>query len=146
MSAAESILNADWSLTQTQVEAMIKVAKFGSDGLLTAIAVDHQIGDIVMLAHMNEEALRRTLTTGILCYWSRSRQEFWVKGATSGNFQTLMDVQVDCDGDAWIFHVRQEGHGAACHQGYRSCFFRRLHHGSLVIEGEPVAPPTPHSR
>jgi phosphoribosyl-AMP cyclohydrolase len=93
-------------------------------GLVAAVAQQHDTGEVLMLAWMDDEALRRTLTTGRATYWSRSRGEYWVKGETSGNRQWVREVRVDCDGDALLVRVDQEG--AACHTGERSCFFRSL--------------------
>ncbi len=103
--------------------AMLNV-RYNSDGLVPAIAQDEDTREVLMLAWMDEEALRRTLTTGKATYWSRSRQEYWVKGETSGNHQAVVDVALDCDGDAILLTVRQTG--AACHTGNRTCFFTPL--------------------
>jgi len=97
-------------------------------GLVVAIAQDAETGEILMVAHMNEESLRRTLETGQVHYWSRSRG-LWHKGESSGNVQDLKALYVDCDGDAILLAVAQRG-GAACHTGKRSCFFRRLEGGA----------------
>jgi len=109
-------------------------------GLVTAIAQDHETGEILMVAYMNEESFRRTLATGEVVYWSRSRQELWHKGGTSGNTQVVKEVFIDCDGDAVLLRVEQRGR-AACHTGKRSCFFRRLDDGHWVDEGEQVFDP-----
>lgn len=101
--------------------------RFNADGLITAVTVDDVTGEILMLAHMNAEALRRTLESGDVWYFSRSRNELWRKGATSGHTQRLVEMQTDCDQDAVIVRVRQEG--AACHTGRRSCFYRRVEKG-----------------
>ena len=93
-------------------------------GLVAAVVQQHDTGDVLMVAWMDDEALRRTLTTGRATYWSRSREEYWVKGETSGNRQWVRGVRLDCDGDALLVLVDQEG--AACHTGERSCFFRAL--------------------
>jgi phosphoribosyl-AMP cyclohydrolase len=93
-------------------------------GLVAAVVQQHDTGEVLMVAWMDDEALRRTLTTGRATYWSRSRGEYWVKGETSGNRQWVREVRVDCDGDALLLLVDQEG--AACHTGERSCFFRVL--------------------
>lgn len=98
--------------------------KFGPDGLIPAIAQDADNGDVLMLAWMDGEALRRTLETGRATYWSRSRQEYWVKGDTSGHLQEVVSVALDCDGDAVLVRVRQTG--AACHTGHRSCFYTEV--------------------
>ena len=94
------------------------------DGLVAAIVQEAGTGDVLMLAWMDDEALHRTLTTGRATYWSRSRGEYWVKGETSGHRQWVRDVRLDCDGDALLVLVDQEG--AACHTGERTCFFREL--------------------
>jgi phosphoribosyl-AMP cyclohydrolase len=93
-------------------------------GLVAAVVQQHDTGEVLMVAWMDDEALRRTLTTGRATYWSRSRGEYWVKGETSGNRQWVREVRLDCDGDALLVLVDQEG--AACHTGARSCFFRAL--------------------
>jgi len=94
-------------------------------GTVVAIAQDHQSGEILMVAHMNEASFRRTLETGEVHYWSRSRGRLWHKGEESGNTQRLVALLVDCDGDTVLLKVEQRG-GAACHTGRRSCFFRRI--------------------
>ncbi len=96
--------------------------KYDANGLLPAIVQDVENGEVLMLAYMNEEALQRTLTTGRTWFWSRSRQEFWCKGETSGNRQYVREVRYDCDLDAVLVKVQQIG--PACHTGERSCFYR----------------------
>jgi phosphoribosyl-AMP cyclohydrolase len=98
-------------------------------GLVAAVVQQHDTGEVLMLAWMDDEALHRTLTTGRATYWSRSRNEYWVKGETSGNRQWVRDVRLDCDGDALLVLVDQEG--PACHTGERSCFHRPL----AAVEG-----------
>ena len=100
--------------------------KFGADGLATCVTVDASRGDVLMVAHMNEAALRATLATGIVHYWSRSRGALWRKGDTSGQTQTLVEMRVDCDQDAFLAFVTVGGDGGACHTGRRSCFYRRV--------------------
>ena len=97
---------------------------FNADGLVAAVAQDHKTGELLMFAWMNAESLRLTLETGDVTYWSRSRNELWRKGATSGHTQELVEAYIDCDGDALLFKVEQTG--AACHTGNRSCFYRKL--------------------
>jgi phosphoribosyl-AMP cyclohydrolase len=126
--------NSDW----------LSKVRFDDKGLVTAVAIDDATGDVLMLAHMNAEALRRTLETKRMTYWSRSRKSLWVKGETSGNTQRLVSAHLDCDGDALVFRVVPEGLGAACHEGYRSCFFREFKEGAWEPQGKPIAPPTPH--
>ena len=106
--------------------------RFGPDGLLTAITVDAESGEVLMLAHMNAAALHRTLTDGVATYWSRSRHELWVKGQESGHTQQVLEVRVDCDQDAVLLRVRQRG--GACHAGFHSCFYRRVEGGRLVTD------------
>ncbi len=101
-----------------------------SNGLLAAIAQDHITKEVLMLAWMNEEAWEQTLATGEVHYYSRSRKSLWHKGATSGHVQIIHSIRLDCDSDAVILLVEQKG-GAACHKGYRSCFYRELKHGEL---------------
>ena len=98
--------------------------KFDSQGLVPAIAQDAENGQILMMAWMNKASLERTLAEGRAVYWSRSRQEFWRKGDSSGHVQEVLSLALDCDGDSIVMQVRQTG--AACHTGERSCFFRKL--------------------
>jgi phosphoribosyl-AMP cyclohydrolase len=100
--------------------------KFGADGLAACVTIDASRGDVLMVAHMNEAALRETLSTGIVHYWSRSRGALWRKGETSGQIQTLVEMRVDCDQDAFLAFVTVGGDGGACHTGRRSCFYRRV--------------------
>lgn len=104
---------------------------FDERGLVPAIAQDVETGDVLMLAYVSEEALDRTRETGLAHYYSRSREELWQKGETSGNVQRVEDVHVDCDGDALLYLVHQEG--GSCHTGYESCFYRSLD-GDVVAE------------
>jgi len=99
--------------------------RFGPDGLVPAIVQDVTDGTVLMLAYMDREALARTLATGRTWFWSRSRQEYWCKGETSGDRQWVRSVAYDCDGDALLVRVVQEGRGA-CHTGERTCFYRRF--------------------
>lgn len=105
-------------------EGVALTPRFNADGLITAITVDHATGDILMLAHMNAEALSKTLASGDVWYFSRSRNELWRKGATSGNTQRMIEMRVDCDQDAVLIRVEQIG--PACHTNRRSCFYRRV--------------------
>ena len=109
-------------------------------GLVPVIVQDADDGKVLMLAYMNELAVERTLETGKATYWSRSRNELWVKGETSGNIQDVEQVLVDCDEDTILIRVRQRG-GAACHKGYRSCFFRDAEDGRLRTIAERVFDP-----
>ena len=104
-----------------------------SGGLIAAIALDAESGEILMLAWMNEDAWNATLATGEAHYWSRSRQKLWHKGESSGNVQKVLGIRLDCDSDAVILEIRQIGE-AACHTGRRSCFYRRIVPGSSAAE------------
>jgi phosphoribosyl-AMP cyclohydrolase len=106
--------------------------RFNSDGLIAAVATDAATGEVLMLAWMNDEALRLTLETGFAHYYSRSRNELWKKGATSGQLQVVEELRVDCDQDAVWIKVRVQGDGGACHVGFRSCFYRVARDGTLV--------------
>ena len=109
-------------------------------GLVPVIVQDAADGAVLMLAYMNELAFRRTLETGKATYWSRSRNELWVKGESSGNVQEVEELLIDCDDDTVLLRVRQRG-GAACHLGYRSCFFRKADGDGLEVVAEPVFDP-----
>ena len=100
--------------------------QFGADGLVTCVTVDATDGVVLMVAHMNAEALAKTLETGIVHYWSRSRSTLWRKGDTSGHIQTLVELRTDCDQDALVARVKVGGDGGACHTGRRSCFYRKV--------------------
>lgn len=108
----------------------IKDLKFDEKGLIPAIAQDVVSGEVLMCAYMNAESIQKTIETGHATYFSRSRQELWEKGATSGHYQTVKEMYLDCDGDALVLKVEQDG--AACHTGNRSCFYRKLVDGKLV--------------
>ena len=112
------------------VNAVLTALNFNSDGLVAAIAQQHDTGEVLMLAWMNREAVAETLTTGRVCYWSRSRQSLWRKGETSGHTQKLIELRVDCDGDALLLQVEQAG--PACHTGEHNCFFRAARGNALV--------------
>jgi len=122
-------------------EATVLAAlQFDRDGLVAAVAQQHDTGEVLMLAWMNREAVAETLATGRVCYWSRSRQALWRKGETSGHVQRLVELRVDCDGDALLLRVDQTG--AACHTGQRSCFYRAARGGALVAISAPVSAPS----
>ena len=112
-----------------------------ADGLIPAIAQDYQTGKVLMLGYMNREAWEQTLKTGIATYWTRSRKRLWVKGESSGNIQKIHEILVDCDRDTVLMKVEQIG-GAACHEGYPSCFFRKITpEGELRVVEERVFDP-----
>jgi phosphoribosyl-AMP cyclohydrolase/phosphoribosyl-ATP pyrophosphohydrolase/phosphoribosyl-AMP cyclohydrolase len=110
-------------------EAELAGVKYDAEGLVPAIVQEQGSGDVLMFAWMNEAALRRSLETGRMWYWSRSRQEYWCKGETSGDRQYVRDARYDCDVDVLLFVVEQEGRGA-CHTGEHSCFFRAFGSGA----------------
>ena len=114
---------------------------FSHDGLITCVTVDDRSGEVLMLAHMNKEALDKTLSSGIMHYWSRSRGALWRKGDTSGQIQNLVELRVDCDQDALLVRAELAG-GAVCHEGYRSCFFRQIgRDGVATVVTERVLSP-----
>lgn len=112
----------------------------GRDGLVAAIAQDFATGQVLMMAWMNREAFEETLKTGRACYWSRSRGKLWRKGEESGHVQEVKEVLVDCDRDTILLKVHQVG-GAACHEGYASCFFRKVQDGELQVVAERLFDP-----
>jgi phosphoribosyl-AMP cyclohydrolase len=112
--------------TKTDIEeGTAFTPKFGADGLITAVVTDVKSGDVLMVAHMNQEALRKTIESGEAWYYSRSRKRLWKKGETSGHVQRVVELRVDCDQDALWLKVEQAGPGA-CHTGRRSCFYRTV--------------------
>jgi phosphoribosyl-AMP cyclohydrolase len=115
---------------------------FSQTELIPVIAQDAATGDVLMLAYMNREAYAETLATGRVCYFSRSRNKLWRKGEESGNVQKVREIYFDCDADTLLVKVEQVG-GAACHEGYRSCFFRRIEpkSGSVTVVGERLFDP-----
>lgn len=116
---------------------------YNDAGLIPAIAQDASSGEVLMMAWMNAESVQRTLDSGEVTYWSRSRQEFWVKGATSGNTQQLVDFKIDCDRDCLLVEVNQSG--PACHTGRRTCFYTSVQNGKEVEISSPMLQETPTS-
>lgn len=110
-------------------------------GMVPVIIQDYETGEVLMLAYMNDEAYRISMDTGLAHYWSRSKGRIWKKGESSGHIQEIKEVRIDCDSDTILIKVRQVG-GAACHEGYRSCFFRRVENNKTVIEGERIFDPS----
>jgi phosphoribosyl-AMP cyclohydrolase len=110
--------------------------KFDANGLIPAIIQDAENNQVLMMAWMNKESLQKTLDTGLCTYWSRSRQKFWVKGETSGHTQHVKKISVDCDQDCLLIQVEQVG--AACHDNYRSCFYRDVEGEELKINATPL--------
>ncbi len=115
---------------------IIDAIAFNADGLVPAIAQQHDSGEVLMMAWMNADAIAETLATGRVCYWSRSRRTLWRKGESSGHVQRLVELRVDCDGDTLLLLVDQTG--PACHTNRRSCFYRAVRDGGLVTIAEPV--------
>jgi phosphoribosyl-AMP cyclohydrolase len=120
-------------------EDILAVLQFDSNGLVPAIAQQHDTGEVLMMAWMNQDAVRETLATGRVCYFSRSRGKLWRKGETSGQTQHLKDFRVDCDGDTILLLVHQDG--VACHTGRHNCFFRAPRGGVLTEIAAPLVSP-----
>ena len=118
--------------------SIAETLKYDGDGLIPAVIQDAENREVLMVGFMNREAVERTLETGRVTYWSRSRQKFWVKGETSGHFQHVVQARTDCDKDCLLITVRQEG--VACHDGYRSCFYRAIQGDELQIVEERGVP------
>jgi len=119
---------------------MIEIDFNKMGGLAPAIVQDNKSGEVLMLAFMNKDAWEATLKTGKATYYSRSRNQLWVKGETSGNVQIVKEIRVDCDNDTVLLKVEQIG-GAACHKGYKSCFFQKVENNTLTIIGKPIFDP-----
>ncbi len=127
------------STTTPCIAAVLGALCFDADGLVPAIAQQHDTGEVLMMAWMNRDAVAETLTTGRVCYWSRSRGRLWRKGETSRQVQHLREFRIDCDGDTILLLVEQEG--VACHTGRRDCFFRAVRDGALVEIAAPLVDP-----
>jgi phosphoribosyl-AMP cyclohydrolase len=112
------------------IAALLAEIRFDERGLVPAIAQQHDSGEVLMMAWMDRDAVSETLSSGRVCYWSRSRKALWRKGETSGHVQTLVDLRIDCDGDTLLVLVDQEG--AACHTGRHNCFFRAIRNDTLA--------------
>ncbi|MCO7572385.1 phosphoribosyl-AMP cyclohydrolase [Pseudomonas chlororaphis] len=124
-------LGSRWPLT-----AVLDALPWNSDGLIAAIAQQHDSGEVLMLAWMNRRALAETLASGQVCYWSRSRQCLWRKGESSGHRQRLIEARLDCDGDAVLLQVDQ--HGPACHTGRPNCFYNAIRDGAVEVISSPL--------
>lgn len=123
--------------SEMQPDTLLNAVRFDKEGLVPAVAQDFKTGKILMLAYMNRESLEVTLREKKACYWSRSRKELWLKGATSGHTQAVKEIYLDCDGDAIVLKIEQTG--GACHTGYESCFYRQVQpDGSLAITDKLV--------
>jgi phosphoribosyl-AMP cyclohydrolase len=124
------------SFTESAIAKLLESVAFDANGLVAAIAQRHDTGEVLMLAWMNSDAVRETLTTGRVTYWSRSRRSLWRKGETSGHIQTLRSLRIDCDGDALLLGVEQVG--AACHTNRSNCFFREVGADGLIEISAPL--------
>lgn len=113
-------------------KSFLEKLRFNSDGLIPAIIQEKGTGKVLMMAWMNRESLIKTIKTGQTCFWSRSRKKFWVKGETSGHIQRVQRISLDCDGDTLLIEVDQVG--VACHEGYKSCFYRDILSGGEIQE------------
>jgi len=109
-------------------------------GLIPAVVQDYKTGEVLMLAYMNRQAFEETVHTSRACYYSRSRKKLWRKGEVSGNIQNVKEIRIDCDGDTVLLKVEQVG-GAACHLGYRSCFYRKVADEALIEDGVKIFDP-----
>ncbi|TYL47985.1 phosphoribosyl-AMP cyclohydrolase [Marinomonas sp. IMCC 4694] len=118
------------------LDTVINHLKADDHGLIAAIAQQHDTGEVLMLAYMNEKSIRETLATGQVCYWSRSRQTYWRKGESSGHRQSLVSMSFDCDGDAILMQVDQKG--PACHTNRRDCFFFTVENDQVVVRSAPI--------
>jgi len=116
--------------TQAAIHKMLAAIQFDAQGLVPAIAQQHDTGEVLMMAYMDRNAVVETMSTGRACYWSRSRKAPWRKGDTSGHIQELVELRVDCDGDTLLVEVEQTG--VACHTGRHNCFFRAIRDGELT--------------
>jgi phosphoribosyl-AMP cyclohydrolase len=122
------------------MEAVLEQIQWTSDGLVPAIAQDWQSKEVLMMAWMNQESLRQTIACGEAVYWSRSRQQLWHKGETSGHTQKIIGMRIDCDNDVLLLEVQQAG-GIACHTGRRSCFYRQLADGQWRVTDDVIKSP-----
>ena len=115
-------------------DTILAEINFNSDGLVAAIAQQYDTGEVLMMAWMNKDAVRETLATGQVCYWSRSRNAFWKKGESSGQIQQLKEMRIDCDGDTLLLKLDQKG--VACHTGRRNCFYKTVKGDTIMINQE----------
>jgi phosphoribosyl-AMP cyclohydrolase len=120
------------------MEKIFELIKFDEKGFVVAVVQDEK-GEVLMVAYMNKEAIEKTLKTGKMHYYSRSRKKLWLKGEESGNFQFVKEIYIDCDGDALLFKVEQKG--GACHEGYYTCFFRKFENNEFKIVGKKIFEP-----
>lgn len=121
--------------TTAPLDDMLDALKYNADGLIPAIAQDAQTAEVLMVAWMNRQAIEETLATGQVCYWSRSRATYWRKGETSGHWQKLVEMRLDCDADTLLLQVTQEG--PACHTDRRSCFYLKVEGAEVRVTDDP---------
>ncbi len=121
------------------LQEVIDNLPYNADGLVPAIAQQHDSGEVLMMAWMNADSIRETLRTGRVCYWSRSRQAYWRKGESSGQEQHLVEMRFDCDGDTLLLKVDQQG--AACHTGRRNCFYNKVDGEQVLVDNKPIVYP-----
>ena len=126
-------------MTQADLSELLNQITFDANGLVPVVAQQHDTGEVLMVAWMNRDAVTETLTTGRVCYYSRSRKGLWRKGETSGQIQTLVSLALDCDGDCLLAKVEQSG--VACHTGRRNCFYREARDGVWMITADPLMDP-----
>ena len=127
------------NVSKQNIEQVLSDLKFSSDGLIPVISQQYNTGEILMMAWMNEEAVKETLATGQACYWSRSRKSLWRKGEISGQIQLLLEFRWDCDSDTALILIDQIG--VACHTGRRNCFYNALRHGKIIKITKPKVNP-----
>ena len=125
--------------SKTELDTSLSQLKYNQDGLIPAIAQQHDTGEVLMMAWMNRQSIEESLQTGQVCYWSRSRNSYWRKGVSSGNQQKLITMAADCDGDTLLLKVEQIG--AACHTGRRDCFYNEIDQDGLTINSAPIQDP-----
>lgn len=139
MSNFYKVLETQKKGDKTPLNSALSELKFNDAGLIPAIAQQHDTGEVLMMAWMNKQSIEETLETGHVCYWSRSRNNYWRKGESSGNQQTLISMSADCDGDTLLVKVNQKG--AACHTGRRDCFYNEISKDGLQINSNPIQDP-----
>ena len=122
--------------TRLPLDSVLDALKYNADGLVPAIAQQHDTGEVLMMAWMNRASIEETLETGQVCYWSRSRQTYWRKGESSGHRQRLKSLKIDCDGDTVLLQVDQQG--PACHTNRRDCFYFEADSNGVTVTAEPV--------
>lgn len=127
------------SMQQTTLQQEMAKLQYNQDGLIPAIAQQHDTGEVLMMAWMNASSIKETLETKRVCYWSRSRQKYWRKGEESGQIQTLKEMRFDCDNDTILLIVDQVG--PACHTGRKTCFYKLVQNDDVIVDSEPLIDP-----